>query len=396
VRLQFWKNKLTLGLTTLVAGVGIGACVARQGAVGGGNTAGGVGGVGATPAADVFTRPASADPVAAYIADKEPIVQAVQKTAPAVVAIDTSARVGYTIFDSPLDRFEGRGRNVVEEVPTGAGSGVLLDGGFVMTNEHVVGEAARSGGAIKITLADGRTFNAKAVGTDKATDIALLKVEGSPKLPIAPLGEDDKLLPGQTVIAIGNPVGLSFSVSAGVVSALGRPVSMPDRMYENLIQTDTAINPGNSGGALIDLGGRVIGINTLVRSDAQNIGFAIPLKTALRVVDELKQFGRVRRPATGVVPLDLNPLLVRRLGLPQDVKGVIVRAVYRNSPAVAAGIRPADIITEIAGQKVTDEASYRKILNGLKIGQTVTLKLLRPTENGPKTGEVSLRLSEQI
>jgi serine protease Do len=394
VRRPMWKTKGTLWLTTLLAGVGIGACVTQQ-TIREQTNVSPSGTANNTPiSGDLFTKAASAEP--GYIADKEPIVQAVQKTAPAVVAIDTSARVGYTVFDSPFDRFEGRGRNVVEEVPTGAGSGVLLDGGFVLTNEHVIGQAAKSGGNIKITLADGRSFSTKVIGKDAATDIALLKVEGSEKLPIAPLGEDDKLLPGQTVIAIGNPVGLSFSVSSGVVSALGRPVQMPDRLYENLIQTDTAINPGNSGGALIDLGGRVVGINTLVRSDAQNIGFAIPLKTALRVAEELKQFGRVRRPATGFIPIDLNPYLSRRLGLPQGTQGVVVRAVYRNSPAAAAGIRPGDVVTEISGQKITDEASYRKLMNGLKIGQQIKINILRPTEEGPESGEVSIRLGEQV
>jgi hypothetical protein len=161
------------------------------------------------------------------------------------------------------------GRTFEREVPTGAGSGVLLPGSYVLTNQHVVSGALQSAGRITVVLADGRKLPASAVGADYATDIALLKVAGAQNLPTAPLGTNDTAAAGQTVIAIGNPVGLSASVSSGVVSALGRPLAFEGRTYENLIQTDAAINPGNSGGALVDLGGRVVGINTLVRTDAQ-------------------------------------------------------------------------------------------------------------------------------
>jgi serine protease Do len=312
-----------------------------------------------------------------YDSASEPIVKAVKTTAPAVVSIDTTARQVYRVFDDPMDRFWGVGRREVREVPKGSGSGVLLEGGYVLTNQHVVGDAIDTQGSISIQLPDGRRLAADSVGADRATDVALLKVRGSAKLPVAPLADADGLQPGQTVIAIGNPVGLSASVSAGVVSALGRPIDMGDRLYENLIQTDTAINPGNSGGALIDLGGRVVGINTLVRSDAQNIGFAIPIRTAMRVAGELKKYGKVRRPATGIVAADLNPRIRAMLGVPENTSGVLVWNMYRDSPAMGVGLQRGDIILRMAGKPTPDEATYRRILADQKIGSSVPLVLLR-------------------
>jgi serine protease Do len=322
-----------------------------------------------------FSRPANATP--SYLADGEPIVKAVQKAAPAVVSIDTTARVGYRVFD--WNAWEGR--VVSREVPTGAGSGVLLDGGYVLTNQHVVGEAVERGGRIKLTLPDGRQLSAKAVGADRSTDIALLKVNERGKLPVVATGEGDPLMPGQTVIAIGNPVGLSASVSAGVVSALGRPLSFEGRTYENLIQTDTAINPGNSGGALVDLAGRVVGINTLVRSDAQNIGFAIPIKTALRIADELKRNGKIRRAFLGFIPYP---------NVPPEVGGVVIGAIYRGSSAAQAELRPGDVVLSVNGQPTPDEAAYRKVLAGLTIGSEVEVTIRRDDQRG----KARLRVTE--
>lgn len=332
-------------------------------------------------------RAAAAPP---YDASSEPIVKAVRTTAPAVVSIDTTARQVYRVFDDPMDRFWGGGRREVREVPQGSGSGVLLEGGYVLTNQHVVGDAIDTQGSISVQLPDGRRLSADSVGADRATDVALLKVRGNAKLPVAPLADADGLQPGQTVIAIGNPVGLSASVSAGVVSALGRPIDMGDRLYENLIQTDTAINPGNSGGALIDLGGRVVGINTLVRSDAQNIGFAIPIRTAMRVAAELRKYGKVRRPSTGIVAADLNPRIRAMLGVSESIRGVLVWNLYRDSPAVRAGLQRGDIVLRVAGKPVPDDAAYRRVLAEQKIGAAVVLVVLREG----REVSVSLTLSE--
>ncbi len=276
-----------------------------------------------------------------------------------------------------MDGLWGGGRREVREVPTGQGSGVLLEGGYVLTNQHVVGDAVDTRGRITVRLPDGRRFDADPVGADRATDVALLKVRGGGRLPAAPLGDADRLLPGQTVIAIGNPVGLAASVSAGVVSALGRPIDMGDRIYEDLIQTDTAINPGNSGGALIDLGGRVVGINTLVRSDAQNIGFAIPIRTAMRVAAELRKHGKVRRPATGIVAVDLDARVRSLLDIAPSVKGVLVWNLYRDSPAARAGLRRGDIVLSLGGKATPDEATLRKVLEEMRIGETVRIEVSR-------------------
>lgn len=373
------KSGALAGVALLSLGIGIGACVTQQ--VAHTPTQNGTAIV-ADNSAPLVGAAAAATP---YEPGSEPIVQAVRKAAPAVVSIDTTARQQVVMAEDPFDPYSQR-RVGSREVPTGAGSGVILQNGYVLTNQHVVGDAVETGGTITLTLADGRQFKATAVGADKATDIALLKVQNGTNLPTIPLGVGDTLTPGQTVIAIGNPVGLSASVSSGVVSALGRPLTVEDRSYENLIQTDTAINPGNSGGALIDLGGRLVGINTLVRTDAQNIGFAIPLSTALRIAESLKQYGKVRRPDIGVVTGDLNPRIAQRLG----ITGVGISGVYRNSPADTAGLHRNDVIVTLNGKAVESSATYRKALEGLKIGQTVTLQIWRAGE----TASVPVRLAE--
>lgn len=367
------KSKVMMWGGLMLAGVAMGACVrdAKTSILGLGSL--------------------SAVAAAPYDASKEPIVAAVKLAAPAVVSIDTTSRQVYQVFDDPMDRFWGNGgRRETREVPTGAGSGVLLKDGYVLTNQHVVGQAVDTNGSITVRLPDGRSYKASAVGTDRSTDVALLKVETKDTLPVSSLGMDGSLVPGQSVIAIGNPVGLSASVSSGVVSALGRPIAVEDRLYENLIQTDTAINPGNSGGALVDLGGRVVGINTLVRNDAQNIGFSIPIQTAMRVADSLRKFGKVRRPTAGIIAVNLDDRLRRALGVGSDATGVVVWNLYRGMGAIDAGLQRGDLITEFAGQKVTDELSFRRILEAQKIGTKVKCIIRR----GNEQGEVDVQLSE--
>ena len=370
------KNGIWVGsLCILLIGVTIGACVRDIGG----------------SVLNVASLSAVAAPP--YNASKEPIVGAVKRAAPSVVSIDTTSRQQYQVFDSPMDRFYDQGGRVeTREVPTGAGSGVLLQGGFVLTNQHVVGQSVETNGSITIRLPDGRSFPAVSVGTDRATDVALLKINTKESLPVASLGLDDALVPGQTVIAIGNPVGLSASVSSGVVSALGRPVAADERLYENLIQTDTAINPGNSGGALVDLAGRVVGINTLVRNDAQNIGFSIPIGTAIRVVDSLQKFGKVRRASAGVVVINLDDRMRRAFGVPRRTSGVFVWNILRNSEASAIGIQRGDVISALAGQNITDDLSFRRVLEAQKIGSTVSLKVQR----GQESVTLQLRLSESL
>jgi len=369
---SFLSPNALAGVALLSLGIGIGACVTQSRT---------------PPPSSPTDVPLSGSAVAAppYAPSSEPIVRAVRRAAPAVVSIDTTAKQRFVIAEDPYDPYSAR-RVGSREVPTGAGSGVLLQGGYVITNQHVVGDAVDTGGSITLTLADGRTFKANAVGADKATDIALLKVVNGTNLPVIPLGTADALTPGQTVIAIGNPVGLSASVSSGVVSALGRPFALEDRTYENLIQTDAAINPGNSGGALIDLGGNLVGINALVRTDAQNIGFAIPLSTAIRISELLKKNGKVRRADLGIVPGDLDERIARRL----RISGVGVAGVYKGSPAAQVGIQPNDVILSLNGKVIGSSAEYRKQLETYKIGQTVTIKVWREGD----VGSVSVKLAE--
>jgi S1-C subfamily serine protease len=362
------KKKLALYGGTLLAGVGLGACVTQNAKVGAAL---------APPASRAIAGPSS------YNAEAEPIVKVVQRVAPAIVSIDTTAKeTGYvrTGWESVEE--------VTREVPRGQGSGVLLEGGYVLTNEHVVGDAVRSGGRIQVRLADGGKFPARAVGADPQTDIALLKVEsGGKALPVATPGLEDRLLPGQQVIAIGNPVGLSASVSSGIVSALGRPLEVPDqrtgqrRVYENLIQTDAAINPGNSGGALIDMGGRVVGINTLVRTDAQNIGFAIPIQTAVRIADELKKAGKVQRPDLGFSVAEFE---APEGDIPPGVAVYNIRAEAAASVLRSAtprgGVR--DVLLSVNGTPTPSIEAFRKAVSGLKVGQSVEVTLWREGQTG--------------
>jgi serine protease Do len=381
--MRHWKKHLPW-LGTLLGGVGLGACVTTT-----------QHGFPAPPAA-AQEAPAPSVEVATstmplgsgvgtslggsrpYIPDNEPIVKAVSAASPSVVSVDTTTTTGGQMFRDRFGRtFSLRG----EEVPAGTGSGILLEGNYVLTNQHVIEPAKNGNGHVMIRLEKGEKYEAEIVGADRTSDVALLKVKGNVRLPSASLGDKDELKPGQTVIAIGNPVGLSASVSAGVVSALGRPIEQEGRIYESLIQTDTAINPGNSGGALVDLGGRVVGINTLVQRGQggiiQGIGFAIPIQKALAVAEDLKRFGRVRRPWTGVIGVTMNNRIAEQLDLPDDTQGVAVAKMYRNSPADRAGLQPGDVIVALNKTPVTNDESYRRVLNSLKIGQVAEITILR-------------------
>jgi serine protease Do len=188
-------------------------------------------------------------------------------------------------------------------------------------------------------------------------------------------------------VAIGNPYGLRFTVTHGVISALDRPVPVEDRVYERLIQTDCAINPGNSGGALINMQGEVIGINTVVLSSAQGIGFAIPIDTALRVAEELKRFGRVKRPWLGLAVVTNTTPLAESYGLP-NVAGVVVARLYRNGPGAAAQMQEGDVITKINGTPVKSDEEYNKVEKSLKIGQRIRFEVVRGDQRG--SGEITV------
>src|SRR5438034_4987171 len=245
----------------------------------------------------------------------------------------------------------------------GTGSGfAFTPDGLLLTNSHVVHGARR----VKATFADGFSRDADLLGEDPDTDIAVLRI-GANALPSVVLGSSRGLRPGQWAIAIGNPYGFQHTVTAGVVSSVDRPVKTGDRSYERLIQTDAAINPGNSGGPLIDIQGRVIGINTVVLADAQGIGFAIPIDVAQRVAQELVRYGHVNRPWTGLSAQTITREIANYLGM-AEASGAIVDQVVPDSPAAEAGLRPGDIILQLQGKKIGSGDEVRDILKKIKIG----------------------------
>jgi len=274
----------------------------------------------------------------------------------------------------------------------GAGSGSIIDpSGYILTNYHVV-EGANE---ITVTLYNGKKYQATFVGADPENDIAIIKIEPEEPLKPLPLGDSDNLKVGQKVYAIGNPFGLNSTLTTGIISALGRPLSTEEgRVIENVIQTDAPINPGNSGGPLLDTNGRMIGINTAIftpSGGSVGIGFAIPVNTAKEIIPDLITYGRVRRPYLGIVGIPLWPSLSEALGLPVD-RGILVSEVIKGGPADRAGIKGGtkpvlisdtivylggDIILKINGIKVGSMRDIKKALKGLKEGSKVPVVILR-------------------
>jgi serine protease Do len=267
----------------------------------------------------------------------------------------------------------------------GSGSGIIIrPDGVIITNAHVVGNAHQ----VQVGLADGRMLEGRVLGGDPSLDVAVVRVKAE-NLPVAVLGDADRLVVGQAAIAIGNPLGLERTVTAGVVSAVNRNPS--GLGLDGLIQTDAAISPGNSGGPLLDSHGHVIGINTAVirAPGAEGLGFAIPINLATDVATQVLKTGRVHRAYLGVSLRDVDPQLARQFGLPVQ-EGVMVAAVGRDTPAGRAGIRPGEIITRIDGQEVTQGGDLRRALRAHKTGDRVRLRLVGPSG----TRDVDVRLAE--
>ena len=271
------------------------------------------------------------------------------------------------------------GPSVVKVDAGGTGSGfVFAPDGLILTNSHVV---AHSGRAIHVTLPDGRDLVADLVGDDPHTDLAVLRVSAT-DLVAAPFGDSSALKAGQLVIAIGNPFGFQHTVTAGVVSALGRSLrARTVRLLENLIQTDAALNPGNSGGPLVTSRSQVVGVNTAVILGGQGIAFAVPINTARYVVSCLLRDGRVRRSHLGVAGQDvaIPRLLVRAHHLAHE-RGIAVTAVSEGTPAADAGLRPGDLIVEFAGEPVRGVDDLHRLLTEERIGELLALKILRRGE----------------
>ncbi|HEX7280627.1 MAG TPA: trypsin-like peptidase domain-containing protein [Vicinamibacterales bacterium] len=256
------------------------------------------------------------------------------------------------------------------------GSGVVISAdGYVVTNNHVIGEATNE---ITVTVGDRRDVRAKVIGFDSWTDLALLKIDGT-NLPVIPWGDSSKLRVAEWVMAVGNPFSLNQTVTLGIVSALGR-ANVGITQYEDFIQTDAAINPGNSGGALINGRGELVGINTAIFSQSggyQGIGFAVPSNLVRRVVDDLKQFGSVRRGSIGLIEvIPLNARLADELRAPQ-VDGVVVNQLHRQSAAYKAGLEPGDIILSFNGTTISDPSQFVRLVADSAIGSTARVEILR-------------------
>lgn len=311
-----------------------------------------------------------------------PVVIAVQRVAPAVVNIYTEKIVerrsgnpfgGWRdpYFDEFFrDFFEPR---IQRFKTTSLGSGVIIrPDGYVLTNRHVVELASQ----IKVKLLDEREFDAELVGADSDSDLAVLRLEDAEGLPYIDMGSSTDLMIGETVVAIGNPFGLSNTVTTGVVSALGRSLKTQEQTYYDFIQTDASINPGNSGGPLINLDGALIGINAAIYQKAQGIGFAIPINRARRIVDDLISYGEVHIPWVGLVVQDVTPGLASHFGIAPG-RGVLVREVEDGSPAADAGVEPADVITALAGGRVGSTEEYEQRLRNQRETSLFPLQLLR-------------------
>ena len=270
---------------------------------------------------------------------------------------------------------DSRGFSGYRERPS-LGSGVIVrSDGYILTNAHVIG---RQTAGVTVTLSDNREYEADLIGRDETTDIALLRI-GADNLPAMLWGDSTSLRIAEWVLAVGNPFQLNQTVTLGIVSAVGRD-NLGVARYEDFIQTDAAINPGNSGGALINARGELVGINTAIFSDSggsQGIGFAVPSNLARRVMNELIEYGEVRRGSFGYVDVrTLNSQLAQELGAP-TARGVVVWRIHQESAAAQAGLEPGDIIVAFDGSPLEDGSDYSRLLSDAEIGSSVTLKVIR-------------------
>ena len=330
--------------------------------------------------------------------DREsPVVRAVRKVSPAVINISSSYAVrkrtnpfsGFGMdpffeqfFKDFFDpRFESR------QESTSLGSGVIIDGkrGFILTNAHVIEKA----GKIKVVLEDEREFDAKIVGADPDSDLAVLQIKSPKRLPAIEMGSSDDLMIGETVIAIGNPFGFSHTVTTGVISAVNRSVRSEDKVFHDFIQIDASINPGNSGGPLLNINGDLIGINTAIYAKAQGINFAIPINKAKKIIADLIQFGEVVQAWIGIRVQNLDRKLAGYLNVP-DKKGVVVKAVEPGSPARRAGVQEGDIILSIGSKKITTVRDYWSVKKTYAAGDSLKTRIWR--DNRARTLSIRSRV----
>jgi serine protease Do len=308
-----------------------------------------------------------------------------EKLKPSVVNISTSKTVRGGRFRSPFGQGSPFGRDFGDDfferffgdVPQrefkqrSLGSGFIISNdGYIFTNNHVIEQADK----ILVKLSDGKEYEAKVIGKDAKTDIALIKIKPTDSLPVAETGDSDKVRVGDWVMAIGNPFGLAQTVTAGIVSAKGRVIGAGP--YDNFIQTDASINPGNSGGPLFNMEGKVIGINTAIVAQGQGIGFAIPISMAKAILPDLKATGKVTRGWLGVSVQDITEDIAKSMKL-KDRNGALIADVFKGDPADKAGLKSGDVVIEINGKKVKDTHDLLLMIAGFRVGETVTVKVVR-------------------
>lgn len=312
----------------------------------------------------------------------------VKHVAPAVINISTTKKIRTRPFNpfkdfgprfGPEDPFrdffdkffEGYPGAVIPQHSLGSGF-IFREDGHILTNNHVVAGADE----IIVTLADERKYKAKVIGRDEETDIAVIKIDSEKPLPFEVLGDSDALNIGDWVVAIGNPFGLSHTVTAGIVSAKGRVIGAGN--FDNFIQTDASINPGNSGGPLFNMKGEVVGINSAILASGQGLGFAIPINMVKKLLPQLMEFGKVKdRGWLGVGIQELTPELAKSFNLPEDQEGVLVTQVFAGSPAEQAGIKQGDIITKFNGREVKKYSELPGIVATVQPGVEVDVEIIR-------------------
>jgi serine protease Do len=339
------------------------------------------------PEAVAAAAPMPAGPAATSYAD------AVARVSPAVVTVRVDKRASVeptaTPFDDPLLRrfFGDRMPQMRQPRQRGLGSGVIVTAdGRIVTNAHVVDGADR----VRVELTDGREFDAKVVGVDKPTDLAVLDVEAD-NLPTLPLGDSERPRVGDVVLAVGNPLGVGQTVTMGILSAKGRATGVGDGSYEDFLQTDAPINQGNSGGALVTAQGELIGINSQILTPSGGnigIGFAIPATMARHVVNEIVEHGEVRRGKIGVTIQPVTADIARSLGL-SEVKGALVNSVEDGGPAARAGLKAGDVITHFNGRELDTGNELRNQVAATAPGTKATMTVVRDGRSEDRTVEVA-------
>jgi Do/DeqQ family serine protease len=326
--------------------------------------------------------------VAPSISSPNLIADIVREVEPSVVRINASRTVQTNLppaFQDPFFRqFFGENMPLPpsEQIQEGVGSGfITTSDGQIITNAHVVAGADQ----VQVTLTDGRAFTGEVVGVDPVTDIAVIKIDAE-GLPTVKLSDSDRIQPGEWAIAIGNPLGLDSTVTAGIISATGRSsreVGVPDKRV-SFIQTDAAINPGNSGGPLLNLNGEVIGVNTAIIQGAQGLGFAIPINTVERISSQLIENGRVEHAYLGIQMVTLSPEMKENINndpnspfTVEEENGILIARVVPNSPADRAGLRAGDVITGIDNQAVKEGSEVQQAVERTGVGQNLSITLRR-------------------